>query len=269
MGYPEYESPAGLPSFEDPPVAEAVIGVEFEALGEFGAVALVGLADRWARDYPVSREMPGLPPSVGAGGAPLIQFGLMSGGIPIRLWLVSRDEQSLVQIQNDRLVLNWRAVGTGAQYPRYRALREEFAKRWDDLVEYAQSRSAPAIHATYVESTFVNQYSISAANADDAGLSFVRDLPDNMPGEGRSFQFQLTQSVTVDGISEGQLSVNGGPFVNEVDRRYQLTVTTKLKAPDPCSIDRLLPVIDAAHDVSVRGFDAATSSRQHSQWRRT
>src|SRR5665647_832025 len=134
--HPPYEPPDDLPSFGDPPVAEAVLGVEFETVPGLGAVQLVRLAARYDR-YPRIQEQAGMPPSVGPGGEALAEFALMTGAPPLRLWLLSEGEQDLVQLQGDRVLLNWRGfVPAAGSYPRYAHMRAEYLTVWDTFVSH-------------------------------------------------------------------------------------------------------------------------------------
>jgi hypothetical protein len=71
-------------------------------------------------EYPVVEEQPPLAPVIEGptGGPTTVQFVL---GPPLmsRLWFLSEDCSSLVQLQPERLVVNWRGLATGSVYARY------------------------------------------------------------------------------------------------------------------------------------------------------
>jgi uncharacterized protein (TIGR04255 family) len=123
---------SGIVEFDHPPVYEAVIGIEFNALN-LGAVKLAGLQTVWGAKYPTVQELPALEPSVAAGQpGPLASFSISMALPALRLWFLEPTGHFIVQVQRDRLLLNWRKLEDGV-YPRYAALRERFAIIVDDL----------------------------------------------------------------------------------------------------------------------------------------
>ena len=97
-----------LPSFERPPVVEVAVGVHFLQLPGLNTVALLRLAQMWVTRFPIVREQPASPPP-GLPVGPII-FQVQNALPPLRYWLLTDDESLLVQIQHDRLLLNWRQV---------------------------------------------------------------------------------------------------------------------------------------------------------------
>src|SRR5205814_2204728 len=47
-----------------------------------------------------------------------------------RYWFIDAEDVELIQVQSDRVVRNWRHREGGAEYPRYRALRQRFEETW-------------------------------------------------------------------------------------------------------------------------------------------
>lgn len=105
------------------PIQEVVCGVLFEELLGLDPVRVGQLwsenRDRYAR-----HEMH--PPIRDAAG-----FELLQGVGPIRSWLISPDEEYVLQVQSDRLYFNWRRRGGG--YPRFE--KHEWPGVLDRLLE--------------------------------------------------------------------------------------------------------------------------------------
>lgn len=103
-----------LPKLERPPIAEVACGVVFESLA-IDPVSVGPYAQQRLADFPRHELMPALedvPPQ----GVPSLVF---NQGLPrLRTWLISADDALVLQLQHDRLFLNWRRVG-GAAYPRF------------------------------------------------------------------------------------------------------------------------------------------------------
>ena len=147
------------PSFSRPPLVEVALGVEFSPVSGFGAVALVKLADRLHGRYPIVQEYSPLPPNPPIGLDDQIGGGLVvSMGAPsIRLWLLSQEQDQLLQVQRDRLILNWRAGTINNSYPRYHdALRPAFAREYRGLLSFLMDAGRPTLSLVGVEVTYVN-----------------------------------------------------------------------------------------------------------------
>src|SRR5215204_1225474 len=101
--------PADLPDYNDPPVNEVVIGIQFAKTAITGAH--IGLFWQEMRDdFPNSEEMPALDPKLESFEPQ--RFALPSFGFSSwpgsRHWLTSADEVHLLQVQSDRYLYNWR-----------------------------------------------------------------------------------------------------------------------------------------------------------------
>lgn len=142
---------AGQVSFRNPPVAEVLIGVTFRPVPGLGSYRAWPLFERWKASYPLPTEQPELPPQDHPSGQPgtFIRLGAPS----TRLWFESPTDGFLIQLQADRLVVNWRAGDQQFTYPRYPALRSRFESAVSDLKgELSQGEFVPSL----VEVTYVN-----------------------------------------------------------------------------------------------------------------
>ena len=50
-----------------------------------------------------------------------------------RLWLQSATGDRVVQLQQDRIVVNWKQGTNDSTYPRYRSIRKALLDAWDKL----------------------------------------------------------------------------------------------------------------------------------------
>jgi len=154
----------GLPSFDRPPVVEVAVGVYFLQLPDLTAVALVRLIDDlWQSGFPRIVEQPGAPPLSAPGRPPAIAFQLQTGIPPMRLWSLTEDETSLIQVQHDRLLLNWRKIKDDDPYPRYRRLHEDFARIWREFSNYVEDRDYGVLQPSVAEVSFFNRVPMSDA----------------------------------------------------------------------------------------------------------
>lgn len=224
-------------------------------------MALARLASEWATEYPVMREVPGLPPTNLNPGVE--SFQLVSGSMPSRIWLLSPEGHDLLQVQQDRIILNWRRLGSSVSYPGHQALLDTIRLRWDELEERLSALNLPTPVPTLVEWTYVNH--LDQEILSRRGLTFFNDTLDELPGEPNSFAFEITRRVSV-GDHSGFMAVVGAlsPAPPE-SRVFALTITTKLPldSQDP---QNALDLLLHAHELSRAGFDKVTSSDARTSW---
>lgn len=96
-----------FPELERPPIVEVVCGLVFQPVVELDALTLGVYWDSRRADFPKRQIHPAL------SDEPSFTVGIM----PMRAFLLSEDEQFVLQLQHDRFFMNWRA--TGKQYPRF------------------------------------------------------------------------------------------------------------------------------------------------------
>lgn len=98
-----------LEQLSSPPIFEVICGLIFDPIAELTPVTL---GPYWARKkaaYPQHQIHPAL------ADEPTLVMGTVP---PMRVWLVSKDDEFVLQIQPERFYLNWRA--RGRDYPRFR-----------------------------------------------------------------------------------------------------------------------------------------------------
>lgn len=113
-----------LADFEDPPVVETVLSVQFERLTAVQTVHLGVFWHRVKHRFPKTEERPALPqaverfPGSDTRGARIL-FEAVEIPIPPRVLLLNSEGSEMIQLQNDRFVKNWRKADDMGQYPHY------------------------------------------------------------------------------------------------------------------------------------------------------
>lgn len=100
-----------LEPLERPPIFEVACGIEFAPIDAIDPVLVGGFWLRKRERFPHHETHPEIPRRA--------ELSITRGLGPVRTWLVSERGEFVVQIQRDRLVLNWRFVGEGGAYPRF------------------------------------------------------------------------------------------------------------------------------------------------------
>lgn len=266
------ERPPDLPDFKAPPVREVAIGVQFERIPALSQ-AHVGLF--WSKiraSYPTTQDQEPLPPQVedlrDATMPPLfkIEFGTTP---PLRrAWFLSSDGSRLVQLQQDRLIHNWRYQGE--PYPRFEALAEAFQGFQESFFALLDSLGLPVPKVELVEVTYSNW--ISAAWMNEV-VRFVAmpSLPDvlSAPDAGTlSARFLVSD----EGAPVGRLHLEAASAVSQeagtVEVGYLLNLT--FRAPhngsgDPEETTRLML---RGREAIVHAFTAFTHEDLHKTWER-
>src|SRR5271155_5943414 len=105
--------PDDLPDFENPPVVETVLSVQFEPLRGINTAYLGLLWKEFSAGFPRAEDQPLLPRSVEEfPEGPPARLGLQLQAFekppPLRMWFVSERGNEMIQVQADRFIKNWR-----------------------------------------------------------------------------------------------------------------------------------------------------------------
>ena len=257
-------------NFERPPVHEVYISVQSKESvfpgSDFGAlVSVFGVQYPKLNTHPKLERMREFPP--GAGMA--IQLEMLSE-LGQRFWLISPDETRVLQVQDDRLTLNWR-LRDGGEYPRYRSIRSEFEEALmklltargidgDDLVDlcevsYINHIELPdgADPRRQVERAFRNMQRV---DIDVEGLSL------------EEVQFRMSYAVVdSEGEFQGRMRVSAIPAVLTKERRPILQVHLAFRGkPSAPDVRSALDFCDRGHIAIVTTFERITTPEMHALW---
>ena len=122
-------NPTSLPDFNNPPVNEVVCGLSFEKLKGFKSHHL-GLF--WLK---IKDEFPLVEHAVRLEYNPQ-QFDLKEY-LP-RVWFIRKEQNRLIQLQDDKFYFNWRRMQEDETYPRYKTIIEDFKNnlsKFDNFLE--------------------------------------------------------------------------------------------------------------------------------------
>lgn len=146
-----------IADFENPPVAEVVLGCHF-SMANLSPAHLGAFWETVRGDYPIIEEANWVQPIRVGGLAAALSVTPQLQGAPIRLFLVKEDQCQLLQLQRDRFHANWRSAnGLPAKYPRYPEIKSTFFSRWEQFLSFcrADSKLGP-ISDQQFEMTYVN-----------------------------------------------------------------------------------------------------------------
>jgi uncharacterized protein (TIGR04255 family) len=262
-----------LPDFERPPLNEVALSIQFEPLSGFG-LPHFGLFWSRVRDrYPRNEDKTPLAHIVEA-SAPKPQKGLSAITVqeefpPPRCWLLDQSGNSLIQLQRDRFVRNWRQIDGSEVYPRYSTLSKLFFQEWEHFVAFACSESLGHPKINQCEVTYVYHLEPGIGWRDFSNLdglfSFVvpRKIDSILDGPdlfGWNARYKLPGGygaghVKVDTVFRGR------------DLKLILAMNLVARgAPTGTTETDVSAWFNVAHEWIVRTFDELTNDSMHKVW---
>jgi uncharacterized protein (TIGR04255 family) len=268
-----------LVSFERPPVKEVVLSVQFAA-ETFDLEAFGRFARAVHEDLPERQSHPVLPPMTEsferAVMGPSVEIRLEPQATLPRTWFMSKDGVQVVQLQHDRLTLNWRENDKGVEYPRYSSLRQ----RYKELFEVLATGLAEAGHeyaANFCEVMYVNPVEVPQASNHPQLADVINRVG---PRPESAFlplaeDAQLIVRWRIPGSEignpeerpAGRLYLQASPGIKPPDLTpiYLVNLTAHV-IPVEGDIDSAFQALDLAHEWVVLGFKDLTTPEMHRAW---
>lgn len=259
------------PDFENPPVVEMALGVQFRPLFAVRGITLAPLRERWRNEYPGIEEQPPLAPGVEGGLAPGLGLGLAIGFGPVpsaRHWFLSEDGTNLVQVQNDRLIVNWRQGDSSAAYPRYERMREVFESRLLEFAAFLEDEQIGSLEIVQAEANYINAVPVEP---DEQGL-LARLLrawegtAGHHLGDPEQARVALAFAIPNVGHPPVRLHVAVEPAQRPDGAPVLFMTLTARGAPDGQSVKDALKFLDEVHDHVTQSFLELTPETMHTSW---
>lgn len=268
-----------IPKFDAPPVVETVLSIQFEQVPNFtGAVAgwfwqfyLAKNSGNW----PKTLEVPALEDQAEKFGdeqvwsAPGVRLSPMTR--PQRIQIIREDDERMVQIQDSRLILNWKKKS--GDYPSYDVIFPEFKNILDSFQKFLKDGGFPDLVFNQWEVTYVNH--ILWGDLWKSPTDWVNIIPcmavpniDTSIIEAESANMSWKFII---GDRLGRLYAN----VRHVKLPPDNEEAIRLEYTARGSIDRdignvnIKDYFDIGHDTIVKTFANMTSPEAHEIWKRT
>ena len=268
-----------LPEFRNPPVHEVAIAVAFEPLQGYTS-AHAGLY--WQQvlerfDHAQDKQPIVIPPELEIPNPMEEQKVSLGKKLPVpRIWLLSKDDTEMIQVQHDTYVQNWRKLKAHQTYPRYGHMRRQFEEGFKNFVSFAEQSHFGSPQPLRCELTYVNHVDVGDELNSFGQLEKV--LHTSSPLRSQSFlpEPEYTQSSArfpirdQNGHFMGRLTVETRPAVNRTDKKriFALTLTARGN-PISASVEGVLAFLDIGHKWIVHGFTDLTTEQMHKVWGRT
>jgi uncharacterized protein (TIGR04255 family) len=189
-----------------------------------------------------------------------------------RIWFIDDSDSELVQLQTDRLHVNWRKRDPGSPYGRFRRIAEVFIKRFEALGEFVTRERIGTIEPDSCELTYINHLVRGQDWETLADLSRVFDQSVQFPrGVGTLPLTSLSWSAV--GALPGpagklSLTLKHGKRLSDQAEVFVFELTARGIAADR-SIAGIRSWLDLAHREANAAFRSFTSERhQRDIWGR-
>lgn len=256
-------SESGLPEYDSPPVVEVALTVQFEDSFDMDEATVDALAKAWP-EYELERRA--VLPVIGLEPSPTDRPD--DGAELERLWLSAKDGQQVVQIQHDRLAVNWKRDSLDETYPRFTWLRDFFLDAWHRFNQVSSIELCPDIcQVLYVNHIGAESGWHGVGDTSEILTSWRGDTSDEFLPEPEIAATYLHYHIP----DPGQwLDIEAGPIrpAEDEDRVLAIYVASRGWTDSP-DLDGALAVLDLAHEWIVRGFTSVTTTAAHQRWGRT
>lgn len=274
QGQPTSEAGSRPVKFDDPPVTETLLGVQFSPLRKL-TLPYIGLYWATVRDAypnhevkapltPVTEEFPAPPPSESVG----IQFSLEPEA---RCWFIDTTSTQLIQVQRDRFIRNWRkGAPPHERYPSYDELRPRFERDWAGFFQFLEHHNLGTPEINQCEVTYVNHIDLGRGWRSFGESAQVLSL---LASPSTEFlpeaEMVLINARYVMPGGKGRLHVAAQPAMRRDDGKevMQLSLTARGK-PASSLVGDILAWFDVGHEWIVRGFADITTAKMQEIWGR-
>ena len=249
---------SSLPDFARPPVIEVALSVQFEDPLDLGGSDIVSLAEAWPELEPELRPV-----------LPEMDLNPSHHEMPnddaddLRLWLSGESGSRVVQVQHDRLAVNWARSDPSEEYPRFGTLRDSFIDAWHRL----DAATGGELLADICQVLYVNHI-----GAESGWESVEHTSKILCPWSGTmSDEFLPEPEIAANYLhfhmpDPGQwLDIETGPV--RVDDEPKLAMYLAARGmTERYDLDSALDLLDLAHEWIVQGFVSITTPEAHKIW---
>ena len=265
--------PDNLPDYQNPPLNEVVLGVQFAPAQGYQQIRAGEVWNLYRGDYPLVEEQPPLPPTFETFGLPhhgnALNFGFIAGAKHDRFWFLSQEKDELIQFQQDRLLHNWRKVkDRNNSYPRFERIIESFETELWRLEKYFDGLCSQSIKCNQAEISYVNHIPLDCEDSPSQSGDWLRfcNFGDIEPDDVSLVVRRALRETT--GAPYGRMICEVKTAWNPKGGRILIVTLTVRGAPVDQSISSALDFLKRGRDVIVEEFTSITTDSAHKLWGR-
>ena len=266
--------PQNLPDFQNPPLNEVVLGVQFATPEGYQQIYAGEVWNLFRTDFPRVQEQPPLEPTFEVFGLPdegarMARLNIITGASHDRFWFLNPIGDELIQFQQDRLLHNWRKVGDGLNsYPRFESIIENFRQQLVLLQDYFSSLIPQTLNINQCEVSYINH--IAGETREELRVSkwikFV-NFQDKEP-EDFSFGFREIIYDEADKKPRGRLNCQVSSAIKAGKPIIAMPITVR-GTPKTGDIESAVQFIAEGRELIDNRFVELTTDLAHQKWGRT
>jgi uncharacterized protein (TIGR04255 family) len=273
----------GLRDFAEPPLNEVILSIQFGTLGNLKSAHIGLFWERLRATYPQVTEQAPIQAMFETFGtsfkerAPVHFETFLSPPLP-RYWFERVGQPDLLQLQQDRILHNWRQQGDNSRvYPRYEAVKKTFEAEVSLFEAWLFEEKIGELRANQCEVTYINI--VKLPNGDDAAhdrcMEKITPLWTGRFSEDPPCRLEHVQVNAVclfpnEGKPVGRVYVKFQPAYLNTDGSHviRLEITARGRPHGETTKDAF-EFLDAAREQVVRTFAAVTTKDMHKIWGRS
>lgn len=260
--------------YENPPVVERILNVQFEPLRGMNNGHLGAFWKFLGAEWSTAKDAPAVEPQFEGFTEEdrWHRVGLtlsMAQAPTIRLQITNADGDRMIQIQNGRLIFNW-IKQEGRKYPDYETVRAGFASALSRFQDFANSELLGPVVANQWEITYLNHMARGSVWTSVDDWSFFRPIGSARGIEGMTTLESLSQRCQyLIGDNRGRLHVTWQHAKKNDDGQEMVVLNLTARGPVPerkSDGGSLLAGLDIGHDAIVQTFVTFMSADANRYW---
>jgi uncharacterized protein (TIGR04255 family) len=256
--------------FPNAPVKETILGVQFAPLPSLRSAHFGWFWTTLKDEWPRTNDVPALPSQYEVFGqnstsdGPKISF--RSAGGTERVQFIHRDDDQVLQIQNNRLILNWRKRRN--EYPRFAQRLADFRTLVDRFKTFLADNNLGSIRPNQWEITYINQ--IPRGELWETPRDWHRIIPGLIP-PWQGFENVCVESFEIEWHHEiesrrGRLHVALSKGANE--ESSDVLHWTQTARGAAAELNEVETGLECGHDAIVQSFLHTSSEHAREYWAR-
>lgn len=266
-----------LPEYHNPPIVEVAASIQFASIRGLDTARLGLLWSRFRDTYPQTEQHPPLAAvsetfDSTRGGR--VGFSVETSSPVPRIWFLTSDKTRLVQVQSNRLIVNWRQLDTERTYLRFSGLMSMLSDAIERFQKFVEEENLGTITPDQVELTYVNHIRSGDKGSRRDPLSkylscwkFESEYWNLGSAEETSFRSQYVLDRPGSASARLFVELDSGYTVSTREPIYVMNLIAR-GAPDSPDIQSTFKFLEDAHHWIVKGFTSLTTDEAHRLWER-
>jgi|AGTN01.2.fsa_nt_gi hypothetical protein len=258
--------------FENPPVAEAVLGLQFVPLDKMRITDYGLFWQQVKNEFPSVQERDRLAPAIELKGQSIPEIGWrLSNVVELpRVWFLGdlpTGARHFIQLQPDRFLYNWHRSNSAAAYPSFESNRDSFFSCFDSFRKFVANAQLGEISADQCELTYVNHILLDeGCDLSQMAARTFTAFNTTSPIPGYRDRFSFNVSSWLDELG-GRLHMSLQPAQNMETRQMILDFRIIARgSPQGSDNGKLAGWFNTAHSIVLDSFRSLTTPEMQTRW---